>query len=231
MAEAQIRWSQDLGIERPAFSASELQQMGLNAQSNFTGRRRHSIRSRLSSIGDGSLGDADQADPDDTNRFSIQIIRYRPMALSDGSLLESPEPAPSGRTDTSRQMHVQASSILHDQAMILLSSQFLGPALFAITHGQRLWTSDLALRPALALAEQRWLDTLPPRVPSSFPPDLGGLPRERLGSDSTCPICLDTMPAGTREPVGPCHHQFHETCIGQWLVRQNACPLCRERWI
>ena len=61
-----------------------------------------------------------------------------------------------------------------------------------------------------------------------------------LGADMTCCICmedfakldpddLENSMADTEVVVLPCKaHFFHEECIGEWIKKQNACPICRE---
>ena len=41
----------------------------------------------------------------------------------------------------------------------------------------------------------------------------------------TCSICLEEM----KEYVFvKCGHSFHKECIGNWLIKKNNCPCCRE---
>ncbi|KAI5068954.1 hypothetical protein GOP47_0015255 [Adiantum capillus-veneris] len=52
------------------------------------------------------------------------------------------------------------------------------------------------------------------------------------GSDikefSTCAICLEDYRQGERLRILPCGHEFHETCIDQWLTTQRCfCPICK----
>lgn len=47
-------------------------------------------------------------------------------------------------------------------------------------------------------------------------------------NDVKCIICLDT--ARTREmKVLPCEHSFHKVCCDNWLLMNNACPICRTQ--
>ena len=39
----------------------------------------------------------------------------------------------------------------------------------------------------------------------------------------TCAICLDDVKNGF---VTTCGHHFHESCIGRWMHKRRACPMC-----
>ena len=41
--------------------------------------------------------------------------------------------------------------------------------------------------------------------------------------DQECCLCMFEK----NEVVLPCTHAFCETCIKDWLKRENGCPLCR----
>ena len=47
-----------------------------------------------------------------------------------------------------------------------------------------------------------------------------------------CSICLEDL-SDRRLPLQqlPCHetHRFHQSCIQSWLVRDQRCPICREK--
>jgi hypothetical protein len=42
-----------------------------------------------------------------------------------------------------------------------------------------------------------------------------------------CSICFDEMTTDTRY-VSPCNHEFHHSCMIQWLSTKDTCPLCRK---
>lgn len=46
--------------------------------------------------------------------------------------------------------------------------------------------------------------------------------------DECCAICLDGMTGDERVRQLPCEHVMHDTCIMQWLVRANRCPVCNR---
>mmetsp|Transcript_33999 Transcript_33999/g.39986 ORF Transcript_33999/g.39986 Transcript_33999/m.39986 type:complete len:216 (+) Transcript_33999:380-1027(+) len=44
-----------------------------------------------------------------------------------------------------------------------------------------------------------------------------------------CSICLGRFQHGDNINILPCFHQFHASCIGEWLTKWNGtCPLCKE---
>ncbi|KAJ2335770.1 hypothetical protein GGI00_001195 [Coemansia sp. RSA 2681] len=50
-----------------------------------------------------------------------------------------------------------------------------------------------------------------------------------LAEPESCSICLSSIKAG--DPLVflvPCHHAFHDECVGQWLMQKSTlCPLCK----
>ena len=51
---------------------------------------------------------------------------------------------------------------------------------------------------------------------------------EKAHADQACPVCLDALRPGDAGRVLPCGHAFHDDCALAWLVKTNACPLCRQ---
>lgn len=49
-------------------------------------------------------------------------------------------------------------------------------------------------------------------------------------NNTTCSICLCAFDRGEMLISLPCdnRHSFHANCIRDWLIRQNACPLCQK---
>ncbi|XP_021839255.1 uncharacterized protein [Spinacia oleracea] len=49
--------------------------------------------------------------------------------------------------------------------------------------------------------------------------------------DTNCSICLEEFDVNKEEKrfkvTMPCKHEFHESCIIQWLHTNHVCPLCR----
>ena len=44
-------------------------------------------------------------------------------------------------------------------------------------------------------------------------------------SEKKCCICLDNK--STLFSVIPCRHEFCDSCIFEWLEKNQTCPLCR----
>ncbi|KAK1427272.1 hypothetical protein QVD17_15955 [Tagetes erecta] len=44
-----------------------------------------------------------------------------------------------------------------------------------------------------------------------------------------CVVCQVEFESNERLGVLECKHRFHPTCIKEWLMRQNVCPLCKCR--
>ncbi|XP_019706135.1 uncharacterized protein [Elaeis guineensis] len=42
-----------------------------------------------------------------------------------------------------------------------------------------------------------------------------------------CVICLENFEAGVEVTMMPCSHEFHHTCLSQWLELSHLCPVCR----
>lgn len=45
-------------------------------------------------------------------------------------------------------------------------------------------------------------------------------------SKNICIICLDDLNSKKQKAL-ECNHYFHETCINNWFVVSNECPICR----
>eukprot|EP00045_Choanoeca_perplexa_P001545 m.20232 g.20232 ORF g.20232 m.20232 type:complete len:204 (+) comp11018_c0_seq1:92-703(+) len=47
-------------------------------------------------------------------------------------------------------------------------------------------------------------------------------------SDNECSICLTPFNNRQAPQILRCHHEFHGSCIANWLASHNSCPLCRD---
>ena len=48
-------------------------------------------------------------------------------------------------------------------------------------------------------------------------------------SQENCPICVDGMKLHQiLRTIKRCNHTFHQSCIDNWFVRNNTCPVCRD---
>lgn len=60
----------------------------------------------------------------------------------------------------------------------------------------------------------------------SVSPDISTKGRDE---DLTCSVCLEQVTDGELVRSLPCLHQFHASCIDQWLRQQATCPVCKFR--
>ena len=44
--------------------------------------------------------------------------------------------------------------------------------------------------------------------------------------EDVCPICLEEIAEDEMEVLG-CDHEYHKTCISEWMRRNPVCPECR----
>ncbi|KAL8248453.1 hypothetical protein R6Q59_005321 [Mikania micrantha] len=47
--------------------------------------------------------------------------------------------------------------------------------------------------------------------------------------DEICVICQMEFERSERLGVLECNHRFHPTCIKEWLIRKNLCPVCKAQ--
>ncbi|TRY75866.1 hypothetical protein TCAL_09365 [Tigriopus californicus] len=43
----------------------------------------------------------------------------------------------------------------------------------------------------------------------------------------TCAVCIENYRVADVVRILPCKHQFHKTCIDQWLLEKRTCPMCK----
>jgi len=46
-------------------------------------------------------------------------------------------------------------------------------------------------------------------------------------ASGSCPVCLSDVEVGSVVRTMPCGHEYHETCLLEWLRTKNSCPVCR----
>lgn len=67
---------------------------------------------------------------------------------------------------------------------------------------------------------------LPPssaeKVPLHFEEKLRKLPF----SERECSICRETISEGFS--LTSCYHLFHVSCLSDWLIYKNECPICKK---
>jgi Ring finger domain len=53
--------------------------------------------------------------------------------------------------------------------------------------------------------------------------------------EPSCAICLDPFQMGDMvsysSDVSLCHHEYHQICITEWLMKCYQCPVCRSNYI
>jgi hypothetical protein len=53
---------------------------------------------------------------------------------------------------------------------------------------------------------------------------------DKLSEKQTCAICLDVPKPGSRSTLENCSHEFCFTCISEWSLTINSCPLCKRKF-
>nr|XP_027079556.1 E3 ubiquitin-protein ligase AIP2-like [Coffea arabica] len=51
----------------------------------------------------------------------------------------------------------------------------------------------------------------------------------KLGADSECAICTESLVLNDKMQELPCKHIFHPPCLKPWLDEHNSCPICRHQ--
>lgn len=117
------------------------------------------------------------------------------------------------------------------QASILEGIQAVYQGMEAIARGTESLERELdAVLAALHAQHQ------PPSRPPASKKVVASLPRvvldeaslERIGSDTACPVCTETLSVGDEVQLLPCKHAFHVACVAPWLQQNNSCPVCRK---
>ncbi|KAG5276252.1 hypothetical protein AALO_G00129750 [Alosa alosa] len=52
---------------------------------------------------------------------------------------------------------------------------------------------------------------------------------ENANGQSDCRICLSDYEEGEEFTILPCNHNFHRSCVNQWLQQSPTCPMCRTQ--
>ncbi|CAF3352662.1 unnamed protein product [Rotaria socialis] len=47
-------------------------------------------------------------------------------------------------------------------------------------------------------------------------------------SISECSICLESYRSGQEVSILACSHEYHSSCIGEWMLKNRSCPMCRK---
>ncbi|KAK4762067.1 hypothetical protein SAY87_029951 [Trapa incisa] len=83
-------------------------------------------------------------------------------------------------------------------------------------------------------ARSRYPSVYVPATPSSIE-ELETFPADDLEDDDHCSICVEALDRTITESGGsseeitkmPCSHEYHSSCILEWLKMNHVCPLCR----
>lgn len=65
-------------------------------------------------------------------------------------------------------------------------------------------------------------------VEISRPCEFGELAAEE---EDVCPICLEEYDAENPKKVTNCEHDFHLSCLLEWMERSDSCPVCDKEMI
>ncbi|KAG5275842.1 hypothetical protein AALO_G00125160 [Alosa alosa] len=52
---------------------------------------------------------------------------------------------------------------------------------------------------------------------------------ENANGQSDCRICLSEYVEGEDLTILPCNHNFHSSCVNEWLQQSPTCPMCRTQ--
>jgi len=47
-------------------------------------------------------------------------------------------------------------------------------------------------------------------------------------SNGECSICLESYRSGQEVSILSCSHEYHSSCIGEWMLKNRSCPMCRK---
>jgi E3 ubiquitin-protein ligase RNF115/126 len=99
-------------------------------------------------------------------------------------------------------------------------------------HGDFVYTQEALDRIISQLMEQNATGNAPGPATAEA---ITALPKkkvsiEMLGPDgrAECSICMDEVNVGDEVTELPCHHWFHQQCVGMWLGEHDTCPHCRK---
>eukprot|EP00271_Cylindrocystis_brebissonii_P001138 TRINITY_DN1143_c0_g1_i1.p1 TRINITY_DN1143_c0_g1~~TRINITY_DN1143_c0_g1_i1.p1 ORF type:complete len:397 (+),score=75.12 TRINITY_DN1143_c0_g1_i1:401-1591(+) len=105
---------------------------------------------------------------------------------------------------------------------LLAVSAILATFFFVRRHQLRRIGSRLLLIPAQG-------ETMSAREVKALPSGVYQRGRGGNGTTETCAICLDDYEEGEKLRILPCDHEFHMTCVDQWLTtRRPFCPVCKR---
>ncbi|KAL4567061.1 hypothetical protein LXL04_022632 [Taraxacum kok-saghyz] len=55
-----------------------------------------------------------------------------------------------------------------------------------------------------------------------------GLDGSKVEEEDVCPTCFEEYDAENPRIITKCNHQFHLSCILEWMERNDTCPFCNQ---
>jgi hypothetical protein len=88
--------------------------------------------------------------------------------------------------------------------------------------------ADLPTYSGITSIQMSQIPTITIPAPNSNPLAANGGSTILGGPDgSSCSVCLEELPQGTRAKQLTCGHVAHEDCLSQWFEEHRSCPYCR----